>query len=1067
MAILIFVMLGVALYLGIGWSGGAVEATVEKDYKTFSMHDLEVIYPYGFSDEDIEKIAKIDGVDYVKGINFYFQFFDNHGVYNQAKVITITDDIDKLNLIEGKLPTKAGEAALEKKYADENGYKIGDVIEFKHDASADTYNLNDVLAGDLDALAEPQEDEDGMQVLTTDKVKVTALVESTVYSCIYPITYGSALDNAAPINTIIFVPEETFDKDAFTGYIDLLIASDELAKYTNESNEYKTASDALKKRVEAVTDKMAADKNEEILAAGDKLVDKLNERLADAEAQIEDGKAQLEAAKAEIEANKELLRQKEAELEDARKQVADGERRLAEAKEELKTAEDAFALVQEIYDLFESIYDIGKDVADEVYALVEKAYNNGLLDRLKSLINKYLPSDSIAVELYNEFYQNFVSGYYKEHKYEMIPILSRLHELLSQYYNDALAALNDARAQIADGEAQIAAGKKAIEEGTKAISDGWAQIRYAEGVLIPKYEAELQAAIDEYEKGKVKLGDLKTATGNIVAYDAAAMARDYNGGLVVCNSVKNVFDKMRYTMAALFIIVGLLVCYSAVSRMVYEKTVLIGTKKALGLFDREIKASELGFTLVAAIVGAILGVLLGRFALETFFMYIISDQFTFADTVYYASFKDALIIIGIELVTIVVTTLFACNKVLKKSAVKLLQGAEPPKAKERFFEKTKLWNRLPLLTKTIINNCLNDKRRCFGTIVGVTGCVALVVCSLTFYDGINNSIKRQFGSLTTFDTIIYVDDSNEEYVENITSILDKNEIEYSSIYFQPGSIHLPNDRQIVAELMVPLDDSFYDNIHMINNDGEEKKIESGAWVCRSYSYFFDTKPGDKVEFVDGAGTIHAFDIEDTAEYYNLRVAAFASKDAFEQAYGYSAKTNALVLSKGDLSIADLTGLLKDEDGFMTIQNYYYDSKINYDVNILVAKAIVAVYMILSVVMAFLVLLNLFSMFVSEKKKELIVLMINGFYEKDAKKYIYLDTIVLTIIGMIFGVALGALAGYKTIQTLITEASYFMLTPDPIAMIAGVVVTAVLVVITTLIALKRVSSFKLTDINSDK
>ena len=1066
-AIVIFVLLGVALFLGIGWSGKALDKTVDKEYRDFAMHDLEVIYPYGFSDKDVEKIAAIDGVDYVKGLYFYFQFFDNHGVLNQAKIITITDEIDKLNLKEGKLPTKAGEAALEKKYADDNGFKIGDVIEFKHDADEDTYKVSDLLEGDLDALQNPTKDEDGMQTLTVDKVKITALVESSVYASTYPITYGSAMDNAAPLNCLLFVPEETFDPDSFDGYINLLISSKDLLKYDNASDEYKDAANELKERVMAVTDKMAADKNKKILGAGDKLVDKLNERLADAEAQIEEGKAQIADAKAEIEANKNLLYQKEQELKDGQKKIADGEKELAQAKKDLKTAEDAFALMKEIYDKFESIYDVGKDVADDVYSVVEKAYNSGLLSDLKNLINKYLPKGSTVVNLYNEFYQNFASGYYKEHKYEMIPILSRLHDLLSGYYNDALAKLNDARAQIAAGEAEIAAGKKEVEDGRRAIDDGWNKINYAENTLLPQYEAELQAGIDEYENGKVKLGELKTASGNIIAYDAAVMARDYNGALVVCDSVKDVFDNMRYTMAALFIIVGLLVCYSAVSRMVYEKSVLIGTKKALGLFDREVTLSELSFTLLAAVTGSILGVLLGRFVLETVFLEVISDQFVFENQEFYFSLKDTLIIVAVELGTIIVTTLFACNKVLSKSAVKLLQGAEPPKAKERFFERTALWKRLPLLTKTIVNNCLNDKRRCFGTIVGVAGCTSLIVCSVTLYDGINNSIKRQFDNITTFDTIVYIDDSVEDSAEKITSALDESKIEYSKIYFQPGSMHLPNDRQIIGEIMVPLDDSFYKYIHMVDDNGVEKKIKKDAWVCKSYAYYFKAKPGDNVEFVDGVGTVHNFKMENTAEYYLTRTATFASKEAFEKAYGYEAKTNAIVFNKGDVSIVKLTELLKDKPGFIAIQDYYYDGATEFEVYSLVTLVVVVVYLILSIVMAFLVLLNLFSMFVSEKKKELIVLMINGFYEKDAKKYIYLDTIVLTIIGMIAGIALGSFVGFKTMQTFVTEATYFILTPDPIAMVAGVVVTAVLIVITTLIALKRVSSFKLTDINSEK
>ena len=49
------------------------------------------------------------------------------------------------------------------------------------------------------------------------------------------------------------------------------------------------------------------------------------------------------------------------------------------------------------------------------------------------------------------------------------------------------------------------------------------------------------------------------------------------------------------------------------------------------------------------------------------------------------------------------------------------------------------------------------------------------------------------------------------------------------------------------------------------------------------------------------------------------------------------------------------------------------------------------YLLLSALMAIVVLLNLDIMFVDEKKRELIVLMINGFSVKDAKAYIYRDS----------------------------------------------------------------------------
>ena len=114
-----------------------------------------------------------------------------------------------------------------------------------------------------------------------------------------------------------------------------------------------------------------------------------------------------------------------------------------------------------------------------------------------------------------------------------------------------------------------------------------------------------------------------------------------------------------------------------------------------------------------------------------------------------------------ELVLVLGTTWLACRSILRKHAVDLLRGPEPPSAKERFYEKWDLWDGLPLFIQTIVNNCVNDKRRVLSTIVGVAGCTALIVTAITLNNDVMKSYDAHYANVYGFDTIASGDSFND------------------------------------------------------------------------------------------------------------------------------------------------------------------------------------------------------------------------------------------------------------------------------------------------------------------
>ena len=128
-----------------------------------------------------------------------------------------------------------------------------------------------------------------------------------------------------------------------------------------------------------------------------------------------------------------------------------------------------------------------------------------------------------------------------------------------------------------------------------------------------------------------------------------------------------------------------------------------------------------------------------------------------------------------------------------------------------------------------------------------------------------------------------------------------------------------------------------------------------------------------------------------------------------------------------------------------------------------ANVMVAVYIGLSFLMALFVIYNMLSMYIAEKKKELIVLMINGFSLKQARRYIYSDTILLTVIGVILGCLLGYVIGDYSITSLENSYIRFVHEIDWISILVGVVFTSIMTFAVSVVSLKKIEKFKLTEL----
>ena len=1128
-SILMFVALGVGVFVGISWSGPALETAADAKYAEGGFHNFQVQFPYGLTDDDIAAISALEGVSDVEAVRSSFQMLTVNGSKKVVKVQSACSRIDAPLDMEGSLPTRADEIVLEKYWAHAAGIAIGDRITFEHDDS--TLESEDSSAGSSEST-----NQSGMTYLMSDSFTVVGLAESTEYLSTSSATFGFSKIGAGDIDAIGWVAPEAFDASKFyDGYPIVNVRTNGLDGMMSFSSAYDDASSELKDRIFSIgsdranarftdlhdelqksvddgEEKLADAKkqladgekklkdSEEQIKSGREKIDEVKEQIAEGKKALEESRPTLDKAQAEYEKGKKLYDEKVAQLEAAQAEyneamsaVSDASKELSEFAELVNSERSKQAKAATKYDKtvadLQLAFNKGKITQDEFDAGVKAAEKkrNDAIAKSNKIIDKQCNSLAKAVQdatgkpLNVKLDHNNADAIIaaSDAIFDNIDDVEITHQGKTMTVGQAKKMLDDGWAEAEDGAQKLNEAADQLQAGWDEYSEGVEKIKEGEKQVIDG-ENEINQAIDEVEKGREEIEDGRKAVSDkerqldeakqrlsdMGERQWSVMPRAVNGGYQSIVSFSGVMDRLRYSMAALFVIVGLLVCYSAVSRLVHEQIIQVGTKKALGLRGREITLSFLAYSGLAVIVGSIVGILVGMFVVEFIIGRALGARFIMGDYPPYFDWVLSVAATFVGLVLVLAATWFACRSILKENAVELLRGEKPPTGKTRFFEKWAIWDRLPLYTQTIVNNCLNDKRRVFGTVVGVAGCTALIVTAITLNNDVLKSYDEHYEDVFGFDAIVYVDTGDGGARGRVAEALSDQGCGSTPVIRQKMQIAFADGSQAPVVATVPSDEeTFGDFYRLESTDGRQINLtDEGVWVTAACQAHRGARVGDMVEITDDQGVVHNLPIAGFYEYYLTNDEFVVSSSLYEREFATSAQPNALLVYKNGHSTGEIETSLSDVKGFEVLVDDKENNAVNFRDFSNVSRTVVLVYLALSVLMAIVVLLNLNIMFIDEKKRDLITLMINGFSVKDAKRYIYNDTIVLTAIGIIVGLIFGGVMGSLTVMSVEPDTAYFIKDIDSIAMLVGTVGSAVLAAVMSLIALRRVPRFNLTDIN---
>lgn len=573
--------------------------------------------------------------------------------------------------------------------------------------------------------------------------------------------------------------------------------------------------------------------------------------------------------------------------------------------------------------------------------------------------------------------------------------------------------------------------------------------------------------IEEYEKGEKALADGWDELAK-AQKEAADMQRE-NWVVSTRNDIGDVRSieiiveglyGLSYSMAIIFVIVSITVCYAAISRMISEQRTQIGMQKALGFTTKEIMAHYMKYSVICVMVGILQGWFAAFFMVQALNLHIYETVFLLGSISYAFSWVDAVIVSAFFMVIFMISAYAACAREVKMSATDLLRGELPEREKPFIFENWKVFGKMRLYTRTMIKNAFADKSRMMTTIMGVAGCTTLLVICFTLLIAMEESSVVQFEDYFLYQNRLVIDTDAGEIVD-FEAVLDEDNISYTIIsdklklYREEGGdwsgAHLVvvSDAEELKDFMV-LEDPY---------TGELLELpEEGILVSVKCAENLGLEQGSVLEIMDSDGNQREMEVAGVIEHY-LGYNLFITSDSYYEEIMGEKADECVFLLKG--SVEGLYEKVKDMEGFISLRdNSEYAGMGD------VMNMIVMVCFVFAAIMAVLVMLNQNVMHINRKAKELSVMRINGFTMKETKAFVSRDNFLLTALGILFGWGCGAILGYLVIRVLEVSVTHYVRTPSMKACLIAAAIGGVFAFLMNRIALRRIKHLNLTNVNGN-
>ena len=1062
LAIMGIVALGCGFFAGLRMSGPDMRAAADACYDKSRLWDLRVVSTLGLGEKDLDRLAATEGVEAVLGstsVDVMARFGTEQVA---ARVATLPaeyaaeggaePELDRLTLRDGRWPSAAGECV----------------------ASADNPALLPQVGEKIAVLEEAGSGD----VLVTHELTVVGTVSSSAYP--YTVSFGSTTLGSGMLDQYLFVPAATFAEG--TPYTDAHLRVRGAEKYQSDSDAYLDAVGEVAARLEGSADGLAAARLEDVRADAQEEVDaartEYEEERAATEAQLFDARAELDGAAGEIASGEAQLAEGEAELQSAREQL---EASRAQAEVELSAAESELDEAQAQIDSQTATLDAQAPQVEAARA----AYDEGVPVLLATLSEQGLAATDLdgAIVAIEGAQAEAATGTQQLEKAiraleqleaagaatpEQLAQLEEAHGQLSALAEasarlqtardqaedlvsarDAVSAYDAARTALSEGAAQLQAGREELadrrsetqaqlENAQAQIDASAAQLEVSRGQLeeartshdegLAAWESARAEADARLADAAAQIEDAQAQVDALEAGELYVLDRTQSEGAATYQADSERMDTIATVFPFMFFLVAALVSLTTMTRMVEDERVQIGTYKALGYGTARIAGRYLAYAALASVLGAALGIAVLSQVLPIVVMSAYGIIYAVPQPPLPLPVDPAVALTsgGLGVGVTLVATLAAALSSLRETPSSLMRPRAPKAGKRILLERVRpLWRRISFLRKVAFRNLFRYKERLLMTVLGISGCTALLLVGFGLHDAIWDIIDNQFGPILHYNaTVSAADDAGEGGEAAVDDVLSQGGVDVLArvqMVNAQATTDASSGDGLSVQVIVPQDaEGFGDAITLRNRvsheaiplaDGEIVLTEKAATrLGVSVGDTVTLRGQDAVGNPSGGGC--ELVVGGVTENYVGNV-AYLSPDTWPELLAGDVVSTAepsfstIYAYVGDDAVArgDFAEELEATGAVSTVS--FTDETVDMYRDMLSAVDMIVVVLIVSAAaLAFIVLYNLTNINIGERVREIATLKVLGFKRGEVYAYVFREILLLALLGDVLGLVLG-------------------------------------------------------------
>lgn len=1099
-SILLIVALGTAFFAGMKATAPDMFATAKEYFSDCNLMDIRVQSSAGLTDDDVNAIKKLNGIEYAKGEKFIDALVRVNGEIvsdidgtqistraygispaDIANFLNGVDDgnyINRVQLIDGKYPSSATECLVDASdLSTPDSFVIGSKITLEKSGG------------------------DAPTGLSVTEFTIVGIIRSPYY---ISFERGNTNIGSGKIGTFILIPDEAFSTDYYTEIYAKVEGSDAYEPFSDEYYNFiepykttvkslsdtqvkervKTLRPQLLKQIEdgesSITEKSsdatsAMQELDETIETLQQLVDngeqllaeaqaEFDEKFADAENTISGNSAQLEAALNDYKEKYELWQTNKENYDESVKVLAQKQEEYdklyaecTSARQQVNTLNTAISTTNSLINaadgVLQSIQDqnITASSQEQVQAIISMMQTTypELYNAIKSLTTQGLATEIIAnVEPYIEQQKQKLADQEKQikEKKALLDTLAANLETMKTTLENASAESATTKKQLDNAATDLANYKEELTSKGISIQSGELQLqiqKIQEEAKLKELTQQINSAPANLEEAKKKREE---ADAQLTSSLAAARS-ELNAAKELYSKLDNVkwsvFDRSAtpgYTgygqsvgniealsniFPLFFFLIAALVCLTTMTRLVDEERVLLGTYKALGYTSGAVMLKYIVYSFSACVFGTLIGVSTAIFVFPYIINYAYGIMYSMPPLVYKIPWLDIAICFALSLACTTLSTVAALAKELKLTPSVLMRPKAPKVGKRILLEKiTTVWKKMSFSAKVTARNLFRRKTRFLMTVLGIAGCCALILASLGMYDSVSAILTKQYGdnAISKYDFQMAFDNAQTigTHTAAFNAAASDARIKDLALIGMKSMEGFGTDTSKKIDVYVlvpekPVELSSFIDLRERRGGKQLTLDDTGAIITEKLAKEANVKEGDAINFSDSDGNVYSVTVSGIAENYTFHYiymteGVYRAATSHDPEYFYALGIlSDNVISDDVDATANAKGKLASDmvltDG-VTALSYTSDTTEGIGRITDALSWVILLFVVSATVLAFVVLYNLSNINIIERNRELATLKVLGFTDKEMNAYIYRENIILSLIGLVAGVALG-------------------------------------------------------------